>query len=264
MEYSKEFIGLVNSLSNTDNANLKFIGTGNPNANILIIGQEVALDRLKDGFEFHYGLRQDNVALWKDCINKHKGYEDIEVWGRSCNNYMREDFSPLFPYYGDQKLHKSTKNGGTSKTWKCYQKLLSLVYPWQLSDTEADFHKFAFISEMSSIPFPKSPAKNPVTAESIRTRTTELFSHEYFKQFPVIVVASGNYVSEKMYGIDLQGTFNQRFIKTEPSPTIKSEWINIHENNGRLLLHCRQLSYCSDDLIMRLAGIIKGRLEKFF
>lgn len=262
MEYSKDFIELVNSLNDTTNANLKFIGTGNPNAKIIIIGQEVALDPSKEGFDFHYGLHQDNVNLWNDCIYKQKGYDDIEVWGRGCNNYIRDDFSPLYPYYGDQKLHKSVKNGGTSKTWKCYQKLLSLVYPGQLSETEVDFHKFTFISEMSSIPFPKSPAKNPVTAESIHTRITNLFSHEYFKQFPVIIVASGNYVSERMYDIDLQGTFDQRFIKIDSSASIKSEWINIHENNGRLLLHCRQLSYCSGALIMRLANLIKEHLEK--
>ena len=65
---------------------------------------------------------------------------------------------------------------------------------------------------MSSKPFPKSPERNVITAKSIKVRTSELLSHEFFTQFPVVIVASGNYVSEKMYGIDLESTFNQMFI----------------------------------------------------
>ena len=259
--YTKPFRDLVNSIVCTNKEDLKFIGTGNPAAKILIVGQEVALDcSSKDG-EFHYGLHQANNILWEKCIKDNQDFDDVTIWGRGSRNYIKEDFSPLYPYKGDQKIHKSVKNGGTSQTWKSYQKLLSYVYPGQLSSNEIDFHKYAFLTEMSSKPFPKSPERNVITAKSIKVRTSELLSHEFFTQFPVIIVASGNYVSEKMYGIDLESTFNQKFIGAELSATHKSEWINIHKSDERILLHCRQLAFCSDDLLIRLSNHIREHLK---
>ena len=260
MQYSKDFSELVYSVKDTNDENLKFIGTGNPSAQILIIGQEVALDPASEDFDFHYGLHQENSALWYKSICSNLDFEQVNIWGRNNKNYIREDFFPLFPYKGDQKIHKMPSNGGTSKTWKCYQKLASYVYPGLLSREEIDFHKHVFLSEMSSIPFPKSPAKNILTAESIRIRTSKLFPNKFFEHFPVIIIAAGNYVSDKMYRIDLQKIFNQQFIRQDPSEKYKSEWINIHEKEGRLLLHCRQLSFCSDNLLLRLANQIRAHL----
>ena len=40
MEYRKEFIELIDSLKNENNKNLRFVGFGNPNSKILIIGKE--------------------------------------------------------------------------------------------------------------------------------------------------------------------------------------------------------------------------------
>ncbi len=259
MKYPIQFISLVEKYKDTHDDSLKFIGTGNPCAKILIIGQEVALDLSKEEGRFHYGLHQKNVRLWSEAIDRQLDFDQVQKWGRGSKDYREEDFSPLCPYYGDQKIHKNPKNGGTSKTWKCYQKLLSYIYPDHLSNVEIDFHKYAFITEMSSIPYVKSPSKNGKTAESIQTRTTHLFSEDFFQQFPVIIVASGNYVSPNMYDIDLQSIFHQKFVSldSDPSQKPKGEWINIHRTNGRLLLHCRQLSFCSNNLLERLAALIK-------
>lgn len=264
MEYSKSFCDLVNSFFKEKNdENLKFIGTGNPSAKILIIGKEAALSEknLSIDFNFHYGLHQDNTSLWAKCIDQNQDFDDIKVWGRNCKKYIREDFSPLYPYKHDQKLHRLPQNGGTSKTWKCYQKLISLVYPGILSEEEVDFHKYAFISELSSKPFPKSPAKNKATENSIRIRTTELFTHDFFQQFPVIIVAAGIYVSKRMYDIDLQALFNLTYVNEDPSEKDPSEWIRIYKSGNRLLLHCKQLSRCSNDLLIRLANIIREHIN---
>ena len=40
MEYSKEFIELINRLSPTNDEHLQFVGFGNPNSRILLIGKE--------------------------------------------------------------------------------------------------------------------------------------------------------------------------------------------------------------------------------
>ena len=128
--YPRTFRELVHSIINTDKDDFKFIGTGNPAAKILIVGQEVALDPMtSESDKFHYGLHQANNILWGKCIEKNQDFDDVPVWGRENKNYIPEDFSPLYPYKGDQKIHKSIKNGGSSQTWKRYQKLLSYVYP---------------------------------------------------------------------------------------------------------------------------------------
>ena len=261
MEYSKSFCDLINSFKEKNDENLKFIGTGNPSAKILIIGKEAALSEKTEGFNFHYGLHQENTLLWTKCIDQNQDFDDIKVWGRNSKKYIKEDFSPLYPYKHDQKIHRLPQNGGTSKTWKCYQKLISLVYPGILSEEEVDFHKYAFISELSSKPFPKSPAKNEATENSIRIRTTELFTHDFFQQFPVIILAAGNYVSKRMYDIDLQALFNQTYVNEEPSEKDPSEWIRIYKSGNRLLLYCKQLSRCSNDLLKRLAKIIREHIN---
>lgn len=260
--YPKTFCELVNSVRFTNKEDLKFIGTGNPAAQILIVGQEVALDpSLSENDKFHYKLHQANNILWERCIKENQDFDDVPIWGRGNKNYIVEDFSPLYPYKGDQKIHKSIKNGGTSQTWKNYQKLLSYVYPNKLSCDEIDFHKYAFVTEMSSRPSRKSPSKNSETLQSINNRISELLSCDFFMQFHVVIVAVGNYVSEKMYGIDLESTFNQKFIRTESSTKLRSEWINVHKSNERILLHCRQLAFCSDDLLIRLSDHIKEHLN---
>ncbi len=257
MKYPIQFISLVEKYKDTRDDSLKFIGTGNPCAKILIIGQEVALDLSKEEGRFHYGLHQKNIKLWSEAIDRQLDFDQVQEWGRGSKDYKEEDFSPLYPYKGDQKIHRNPKDGGTSKTWECYQKLLSYIYPDQLSDEEIDFHKYAFITEMSSEPSAKSPSKNEKTAKSIRARTEQLFSEEFFQQFPVVIVASGNYVSPKMYDIDLQRIFHQKYVTSDLSKEHKNEWIHIHRANGRLLLHCRQLSFCSNELLCRLADCIK-------
>ena len=54
MEYSKSFCDLVNSFFKEKNdENLKFIGTGNPSAKILIIGKEAALSEKNLSIDFN-------------------------------------------------------------------------------------------------------------------------------------------------------------------------------------------------------------------
>lgn len=48
-------------------------------------------------------------------------------------------------------------------------------------------------------------------------------------------------------------TFNQNYQRTDGD----GEWINVHSNGGRLLLHTRHLSMCSNRLIEKIASYIK-------
>lgn len=49
MEYRKEFIELIDSLKNENDENLRFVGLGNPNSKILIIGKECSFDKKGTG-----------------------------------------------------------------------------------------------------------------------------------------------------------------------------------------------------------------------
>ena len=62
MEYRKEFIELIDSLKNENNKNLRFVGFGNPNSKILIIGKECSFDLKSEQDSFFYKLEnQDNL-----------------------------------------------------------------------------------------------------------------------------------------------------------------------------------------------------------
>lgn len=66
MKYPSEFISLVNMVSSMTSDNLKFIGQGNLNACILLVGRDCNIDRSstrgKGCYEMEY---LHNVNQWK-------------------------------------------------------------------------------------------------------------------------------------------------------------------------------------------------------
>ena len=93
--------------------------------------------------------------------------------------------------------------------------------------------------------------KSEETKKSINIRCQKLLSHDFFKIIPVVIVPCGHYIRD--YKINLEETFNQNYQRTDGD----GEWINVHSNGGRLLLHTRHLSMCSNRLIEKIASYIK-------
>lgn len=95
-----------------------------------------------------------------------------------------------------------------------------------------------------------SSRKSDETKESINIRCQKLLSHDFFKTFPIVIVPCGHYIRD--YKINLEETFNQSYQRTDDD----GEWINVHRNGDRILLHTRHLSMCSNKLIEQIANHI--------
>ena len=83
MEYPIEFKKLLDYIPKG------YIGHGNPNAKILFIGQEPAIDPEANELQYHLEI-SGNAEKWKNIVSNRMGYETIDI--------SKEVFSPLHPY----------------------------------------------------------------------------------------------------------------------------------------------------------------------
>lgn len=244
MEYRKEFIELIESLKNEEDKNLRFVGLGNPNSKVLIIGKECSfnLKSKQDSF-LNKMENQDNLQQWIYNIENRIDLDTLPYWDNNPDLY-----NPLYPYKGQFNKAKRNNNDGTSQTWVQYQKLIDRILQKDKPE-RIDFHKYAFITELSDIPMPGS-RKAEETKESINIRCQKLLSHDFFKTFPFVIVHCGHYIRD--YKINLEEIFNQSYQRTDDD----GEWINVHSNGDRILLHTRHLSMCPNKLIEQIANHI--------
>lgn len=126
MNAPKEFIDLVYSTENQQN----YIGMGNPNASILIIGREPAHDLNTDiGRDAFHQDQELSRSNWKNL------FENKQIEGR-CN--------PRRPFPNQKCLRADGNNDGTATTWVWYQKLVDLIlgreYDRPYSLRPLDFH----------------------------------------------------------------------------------------------------------------------------
>lgn len=248
MKYSKEFEQLVEDCLPT------YIGTGNPNSKILIIGKECAIDAEKD--REHY-LRDivHNADDWKNNIKNNTYCDNVDNWLHT----QSHRYNPLYPYKGQEYKKRSIdKDGntraetGTSATWYNYQKLLNFIMN-TTENSKISFHEYCFTTE-----FNQSPGKNSKEISendrinSIKKRL-KLFKNDFFQQFPIVIVACGHYVRD--YNINLEEIFN---VKWQGSTIdIDKNWMNVHyqvSGNPKLLIHTNQLSFnITDKLLIEIA-----------
>lgn len=136
MNAPKEFIDLVYSTENQQN----YIGMGNPNARIFIIGREPAHDLNTDiGRDAFHQDQELNRSNWKNL------FENKQIEGR-CN--------PRRPFPNQKCLRADGNNDGTATTWVWYQKLVDLIlgreYDRPYSLRPLDFHDFCFHTDISA------------------------------------------------------------------------------------------------------------------
>lgn len=96
--YPKSFIYCIFKLfsSNENNKNLRFVGFGNPNSKILIIGKECSFDLKSEQDSFFYKLEnQDNLQQWIYNIENGIDLETLPCWENNPDLY-----NPLYPYKG--------------------------------------------------------------------------------------------------------------------------------------------------------------------
>lgn len=261
-----------------------YLGEGNPNAKILIIGQECASDKesLKEqgieckdpDNELELCVVKNNLDSWDNILKIENLTTKIEAKKEFVKseskkagleeNIVTKEFYPIYPHLGQQCSFrtKATKKG-TAPTWYFYQRLIDMILNKKSKDkTEIiDFHDKCFHTELSQIPLKGnsniSEENKYNRAESIAKRI-ELFKMPFFKQFSIVIIGVGHYT--RVNNFDIQDLFDVHF--QGESIIVKSTWYNIHyqnEGSARILIHTRQLSNgVSYPLLKAIASESKG------
>ena len=185
--FPPSFIDLVkSSILKTDKfynsqskvCNPYYIGFGNPNADILIIGQEKAigvndLDRIKVE-------SIDNPLQW------------TKLYTQKINDHFYKFPNPTDFLNPFQPYKNRAKGNGRGQTWFYYQKLISFIHPEILNKPLGNsFFEKTFITELNHQTSLKKRGYKP------NPHREGMWKSEFFKSFPVTVLAAGNYLSQK-------------------------------------------------------------------
>lgn len=200
MKYSKEFDDLLNNAIWKNDKH--FVGYGNPNATILIIGKECAVNSNSAQYREEY---TKNFELWKKEIEKSK----IKNW---IENPILDwsIFHPRAPYNGQKFVIEKRKEGkiisgkgGTSPTWYNYQKLINYIreqgkLPLPPNMTTIDFYDDCFITELNELCRVDNNGLNAsekqMTKENIQNRFDLMIATKSFwAHFKTIILACGPY-----------------------------------------------------------------------
>ena len=250
---------------------LEYIGTGNPDAEVLFIGKEMAID-LKEHEDQYKATVSQNITKWK---NQQNGYEIVSG---PKGNYW-DFFSPWFPYYRQNNLiriepnekegtkQKKPDNGGTSRTEYYYQRIISAIYV--IPEAEKQFlslHMYAFLSELTTATAPKSAEVNPdERKQSIKNRKV-LWQTLFFQSFPITILGIGPNKDYIIPGTDREDVINieKDFkVKCIEKLNIRKKFINVHfsEDGKRMLLHTSHLSASSNELVEKISVLCREFLD---
>lgn len=260
MNYSSEFKEIVAKCQQKG----FYLGTGNPNASILVIGKECAIEPNSEQFQREIN---NNINDWNNNINQNIQFEDISQYV----NNPDPKYNPLFPYKGqrlavrkERKDKKIINDGGTSDTWVNYQKLNNKIFEEKSNLNDIDFHKFFFITEMNEVVSKTSEISKKETKEyilkSIRERL-DFFKndHWFFQKFPIVILACGKkYISDQ----EIQNNFG---VKISKEKTLKKgQYFRVFYNDDKtkLVINTRQFSSgVLETLIIEIANEIKSSVK---
>ena len=235
MEYSKEFIDLLNTTSEN------LIGWGNPNAKILIIGCEPITPSQNLLREITYNRKQwlknsENLPLLQKWLENPEGNSDYNP----CRD--EDDLVCGLPYY-NPRFQLNAK----CRTWSQYQKFTNLCLKKmnlrheRRTEFQNDFYDYCFVTDLSAAAAPCKNEVNRVEAKkSIEDRMNNLFQFEFFQKFPIIVADCGHYVRD--YNIPLYKRFkvSESESKSKSEDLEKRQWIDVRmseTSEPKILLH---------------------------
>ncbi len=188
-----QFQSLKQLLEDLKKMNIQpYIGYGNPNAKILIIGKECACKPEDDDYEKFY---KPNFNQWDETIlGKHSC---SCTSGEEPYDFEHGNFHPRYPFFRQEnKIRRKGKNEGTSSTYYYYQRLVDGIYGREKSEY-INFFEDCFITELNDIC--RSNNKNisieqgKETEDSIRNRFDWMRKTNFFNQFKVVILACGPY-----------------------------------------------------------------------
>lgn len=244
MKTRESFLEMLASAKESD---IKYIGTGNPDAKILIIGKESSLDATKPENKGHMDLLNKNIDLWDR--DKEKSIDQISDW----NN---DNFSPMYPYKYQKHRINDGSNLGTSKTWYNYQKIHNHIFG--KSDV-VNFHENIFTTEVNSTPSPKN---KDADTSSIKKRKEFISKSKFFKKFPIIIIDGVGYFEIAENKNEIEKIFDVTFVKNIGDKKSQPIWVHKGNDFPRLLMNTYQMSInVSNERLKRMGDLIKLFLE---
>ncbi len=265
MKYSDSFTEIVNQ-----GVKEKFyIGTGNPNSKVLIVGKETAISDTnmlekqnkknyeQNAFDWIRNIENNICEITKNWI-----YEAYINDGYATNN-------PIFAFKG-VKINEH----GEGQTWRKYQKLCDVIFNGEMvtdKDRPYDFQKHFFITEMNDNP-EKTTSKAQKEKDfkpKLKKRKDVFFKSDFIQNFPIIVLACSNYIWNFGEGDDRQidNLFGVKYSHNYTTTTTKSEkyfYVHYNENKTKLVIHTNQLSgsNASNELLENLGLLIRDFIKQ--
>jgi hypothetical protein len=245
IELLKKLIAHLDETCPKGNESYKYIGTGNPNANILIIGKEAAHEPGTTAFNHEI---MPNFNYWKsEQVFNQKNVSSIH------EKYV---YSPLYPYKGQVLKINNCKNFGTSRTWYNYQKIYNLI-TGNDNNQQINFHEGVFITEVNSTPSKKTYNAN---TESIEYRKKCFLTSEFIGSFPIVIIGGVRYFEINDTKNEIEDIFNVKFEEQKFAAGNKKQpyWIHWNNDKTKLLINTYQLSMgISDALLKEIVDVIK-------
>lgn len=270
MNYSEEFKEAV-KFSKCENL---FLGYGNPNGKILMIGKEQYFDSKS---------KNDTDEFYNELLEKRKVVNQINI--NSWLKNLEENFNPDWNSLKEtneinnnaQTIHWNQKNTpnkllktgnwnfGTSNTYLKYQKIYQNVFLNSIKQENIDFQKEFFITELNDLIAKKDYnfKRLKELKQDFISKREVLFNLSFFKHFPIVIIASGHYSRD--FNFDIEKTFGVEW--TKKIKIVGKSWINLHystnPDDNRLLIHTRQLSTSvTNELLEDIGNIIRAHLDK--
>lgn len=226
--------------------NINYIGTGNPESEILIIAKEPAFEKEN---EERMNEFNNNLKYWER--DKDKTLWDIPM--RDFNFY-----SPICPFKGQYHKIDNYNNFGTSKTWFNYQKLHNYIFG--TSYDRINFHKNIFTTEMNSSPSTKT---KDADKSSIKNRKEFIAESEFLQSFPVVILDGVGYYEISEYKNEIEEIFGVSFIENLSKEDKQPVWIHKDGKNSKLVINTYQMSFNVSENRLKLMGkIIKDFLNE--
>lgn len=245
MNYSNEFKEAVdNCVSNGTH-----IGTGNPNAKILFVGQEAAFEEKNDEYK-------SNAIDWQ--------------------NHIKNNTTQRFNFQVDDNESYLRKTWGKN-TWSKYQKLHDYIFNKKEKPFHIDFLENVFTTEMSDNPAKKTKdaQKKKDFKNDLQKRKKTFFKEDFIQNFSVIVLACSNYIENNPKNWELNELFKVEFFNDRDCLYLdkfkefklysRGNWYFLHSNEDqtKLVIHTRQLSTnVNNELLKDMGEIIRGHLIK--
>lgn len=175
-----------------------FIGYGNPNADILIVGKECTHNMGDEGYKKFY---EPNYNHWYETV--FCGHECSYKSGLEPYTFEAGNFHPINPYYQliNKKQSKNKEIGRPGPTHYYYQKLVEKIRNYNghqyIKSEFIDFFNDCFITEMCEICRPNdknlTKEQHKEIESNIRKRLDWMRETNFFNQFKVVILACGPY-----------------------------------------------------------------------